>query len=1166
MAAPRLPLPRRAPSAVDPAASVTSLTREARAALRPDPSAQLKDLHKRLRGKQASYLPSTHAQVLEKGLDAPAAADRTSAEVFAPLPEDLRASLVARSFATARREAYAFVVEPSLDDARTLSLDTLAVAEAMARHVGSSTLAIVASARSLADAVRVASLAGRLGTASIGGYPNDVHITPDGRYAHFDEKSATALRHLVCAAEDAAYEGALETARELRDALGDPAPFDPNDHAVANAERRRTYARLLFAFAFPDAPFAEEELAASIAAGQPPHVPLLASLSTLTSAQAVVQARGAPFCAPYVHEIADALPADDAITLLEAMLPELLKKPRYQALLKTPPRELVQALSQIPSPRVSAILARYAKDPVVGVTVLEIFRTQPERASALQEHGKLASLAARVVGARTDDDAPIADDYPELLRTRPWRAKAKKAKPIVVPNLPFLGEEHAFVDRTRLPTPIPSTAPMLEGAVRDAWWEGARAAKFFFAAPEIEHEGARYALSHDDFTEAFTLADGTTYGAILDAVARLGLDAVPGLGGDWARHLDYEGGEDRLVAAMALVSPRMAIPLAHVAEKKAWRERALGWFRQHAEIVIPGLIPAALGDVRALRVACEAVLLHLRDRGHAETIRAAARALGEDAAAGIEVLLAHDAVRAPAKVPARPSFLRIEALPALRTTSGARLPDEARDAWLDLLSLGRGAEPHPGALVIANEHRRSAGSAADEPHLDRASLGAFALELFEQWVLGDAPGRYEWMAFAIALSPSDAGTARVAAFAREQARKNAAKAERACQVLAAIGSDRALAVLELVATTSRYAALTTTASALREQVARERGLDVQELADRTLLDGGLDAHGRCELRRGHARLQLWLDPASLTIRVREHDDAEWKNALPRAKKASAPKKASKTGAKTKTRKRGATADTEPTIEAASATHDADSSEANETKESDLALLRDDFASAKRDVELALDVARRRLELALRDERSWTRDDFVRFVVGHPVAGALARGLVWETLAGETFRVAEDGSLAALDDAPFVLPDDATVRLAHPARGIDRGWAERLADYELTQPFEQLGRAVQGAPFDLARLAEGLEASPRRLLGALEARGWERVIRGAATQWSRTCRARDGGVVEVRWRFKPEVFLVDFTHVERVTAEALTIRGDGELTSLTPVAAFELLRDLEAVRL
>jgi hypothetical protein len=964
----------------------------------------------------------------------------------------------------------------------------------------------------------------------------------------------------VCAADEGDYADALETARALRDALGAPAPFDPNDHAVANAERRRTFARLLFAFAFPDAPFADEELAASIAAGHPPHVPLLASLTTLAAAQTIVQARGASHCASYVHELALALPEDDAITLLEAMLPDLLKKPRHQALLKTPPRELVQALARLPSPRVSEILARYAKDPVVGVTVREIFRTQPERASALQEHAKLADLAARVVGARAEDDAPIAADYPELLRTRPWRAKAKKTTdpssrrgqpptPIVIPNLPILGEERAFVDRTLLPTPTPSAAPMLEGAARDAWWAHTHAKhRYAFTMPEVEHEGQRYALAYADFMECFTLAQGVTVGSTLVAVARLGLDALPALAGDWSRHLHYDTAVDRLTAAMALISPRMGASLANVTEmKKAWRDRVLGWFRRHAEIVVPGLLPAALGEARGPRTACESVLLHLRDRGHAETIRAAARALGDDAVAGIEALLAHDATRAPAKVPPRPSFLRVEALPALRTTSGARLPEEARGAWLDLLSLGRGAEPHPGALVVAND-----------PSLDRSSLEAFALELFEQWVLGDAAGRHEWMAYALATTPSDVGTARVATFAREQARKNAAKAERACQVLAALGSDRALAVLELVATTSRYAALTTTASALREHVARERGLDVEELADRTLPDGGLDAHGRSELRRGQARLQIWLDPASLTIRVREEDDAAWKSALPRAKKASAPTKTSKAAKSGAKAKKCALDDTEPTE---GATTDADAAAPNE---SDLALLREDFATAKRDLELALDVARRRLELALRDERSWTHDDFVRFVLRHPVVGAVARGLVWETLAGETFRIAEDGSLAALDDAPFVLPDDAAVRLAHPARGIDRGWAERLADYEVAQPFEQLGRAVQGAPSDVARIAEGLEASPRRLLGALEARGWERVIRGAATQWARACRTRDGGVVDVVWRFQPEVFLVDFTHVERVTAEPLTTRG-GELANLTPVAAFELLRDMEAVR-
>ena len=1156
MAAPRLPLPRRA-SFSGP---------EGRAALRPDPSVKLKELRKRLSGKQASYLPNTYAKAFANGLDAPAAADRTSAEAFAPLPEDLRVALGERSFATARREGYAFVVTPSVEAARAVPLDALAVAEAMARHVHASTLAIVAAARSLDDAVRVASLAGRLGTGSIGGYPNDVHFTPDGRYAHFDEKVATELRHLVCAADDAAYAKALTTARVLRDALGEPAPFDPNDHDVANAERRRTYARALFAFAFPDEPLAEEELAALLAAGHPPHIQLLASLATLTSAQTIVQARSAPHCAPYVHELADALPENDAITLLEAMLPELLKKPRYQPLLKTPPRELMHALARLPGPRVSEILARYAKDPVVGVTVLEIFRTQPERAAALEaatSGTKLEGIAARVVGARDESAVPIADDdaYPELLRARPWRAKMKKKKSVVITNLPVLGEEHAFVDTALLPRSVELTAPLLEGAVRDAWWDGARATKYFIASPEVEHERKRYALSHEDFAAAFTLANGSTFGAVLDAVARLGLDAVPGLVGDWARHLDYEGGEDRFVAATALVAPRMAVPLACVAMKKAWRDRALAWFRQHADVVVPGLLPGALGDDRTLRSACESVLLHLRDRDHAETIRSAARALGDDASSGIEVLLAHDAIRAPAKVPARPPFLRVEALPALRTTSGTRLPDDARDAWLDLLSLGRGAELHPGALVVAAD-----------PSLDRTSLATFARELFEQWVLGDAPGRHEWMAYASVVTPSDEGTTRVGAFAREQARKNAAKAERACQVLAAIGSDRALTVLELVATTTRYGALATSATALREQVAHERGWSVQELADRTLPDGGLDAHGRCSLVRGASSLEVRLDPVALAVRVRAEAEGEWKSAPPRTntKTTSTKTSAKKTSKNTSPKERSAS----PLDE----------------REEELALLREDFAQSKRDVELAVDVARRRLELALRDERGWTKDDFVRFVLEHPVAGALARGLVWETFVGgldapidrpsrdidaqgskdateeTTFRIAEDGSLADLHDAPFVLPEVVQVRLAHPARGIDRAWAERLADYDLTQPFEQLGRAVDGALAEVARIATGLEASPRRLLGLLEARGWHRVVRGSATLWSRAFRRADGGTIEVVWRFEPEVFLVDIANVARVTAEPLVARSDGELARLlSPVAVFELLRDVEAVR-
>lgn len=138
-----------------------------------------------------------------------------------------------------------------------------------------------------------------------------------------------------------------------------------------------------------------------------------------------------------------------------------------------------------------------------------------------------------------------------------------------------------------------------------------------------------------------------------------------------------------------------------------------------------------------------------------------------------------------------------------------------------------------------------------------------------------------------------------------------------------------------------------------------------------------------------------------------------------------------------------------------------------------------------------------------EQRSWTAAEFRELFVQHPLVWHLVRRLVWltdDTDGGGTvtaFRVAEDRSFADVHDDEFTLADDATVRLAHPLLlgGALAQWAELFADYEILQPFPQLGRPVR-------RLLPGEETANRlhrfegftvpvgRLLG-LTKRGWER---------------------------------------------------------------------------
>ncbi|MCB9601519.1 MAG: DUF4132 domain-containing protein [Sandaracinus sp.] len=1083
----------------------------------PDTKKELAALRKRVAGKPEKHFPHTFAAIFQTGLEVETAAETPSDEAFGQVP----VTLPSRAFGEARREALALVSDPSRNAIAFAELDTLALAEAMARHTRRAFITAVADVRGLVHAIRVAALANRLRTDSNRGYPNEVFFAPGHRYQHFDERAAVALRHVVCSADETTYERALAEARAWRDALGAPAPFDPTDYAAATAEHNRGHARAFFAVAFPDSTFASEEVAAAIAADLAPPTILLASLSSIDDVRAVLAHRGVSLCAAHLHDLAAALPEADTVALFEEMLPALLKKPRHGPLLKTPPRELVRAAATLRDEAAWAFLARHASDPVVGSAVLELFRAHPERGGSLEAaskgHTKLAATAERVLGSADDSRAIAAStSFPDYLRTRPWLAKPKrKTKPTVL-ELPILGDERAFVDRSLLPTVSASDAPPLEGDAHEAFW--ARVANrnvvFVHGGPVVEHDRRQFTISRDELAklaghDPLYVADPLAF------VAALGLDALPRFVRDWTRELDYEGAAATYAAAKALVSPRMAVPMARAAAKKSWRSHSLAWFVAHADVVVPGLLPAALGSDTKLRCVCEDVLLHLRDHGHLETIRRAAQALGPDAASAIDLLLAHDPIHAPAKPPKRPSYLRVEALPAPRTTAGERLPGEAVEGLLDLLSLGHADAPHPGVRALTTD-----------PRLDAASFAIFARELFEQWVIGDAPGKDEWMLHACVAFPNATTTARVGAFAREQARKNAAKAERACRALAALGSDHALSVLELVALTSRYGALVDLATTLRANVAVTRGLDEDELADRTLPDAGLDSRGIGALVRGETTWQARLFP-DLKLHLRESDDAPWRT--------------------TPSRRKGG-----PELDA----------------------LREAFAGLRADVQLAVDLARRRFERALRDERRWSVEAFERHVLRHPVAQALACTLLWESVTSRvvTFRVAEDGTLADVDEATFVLPRDGHVRLAHPARGIDAAWSQQFVDYGITQPFEQLGRRVDvgmDRASVLATALAGAEVSPRRVLGTLEPRGWNRVARSTVSVWERRVPAPEGPV-ELRWVFDPEVWIVDVRRVPKMATTSFFVGREplteASLERLGALARFELRRDLEAIGL
>ncbi len=1038
--------------------------------------------------------------------------------------------------------ALAFIVDPSLEALRDADIETLAAAEILLQRAAPEIdfLGVVSALRGLLDGVRALHRASLYGlTAASGGWTTAVWLTHSAADARYSSRWLP-VRHAVCASGDDAYAEAVALAHGLREASGD------------GSELLR---RARLAYVFPDEPWANADLVDSHAGGAASCGFLLSAASEVAAVAAEVQ-RAPHALATYAVDLVCALPAPDMIALCASALPRLLQRPKYGPLLKTPPRQVAQALACLRTPEAAAALAPYAAHPVLQPIVLGFFRDAPELADvALQ--GKGAAAVQRVVAKRAERRVPEAEEgeAPAVLRERPWRARGKaRARVEIVPEVAMLGLEGG---RVVLPGGVSPTASLGGHAPREmsaaelaAWRAETEAAmdKGSYACADLglvrtAPGRLEYVRVPDaDCLAAWNSGKASLRGSPLELLARHGLAALPGLMRyDWLPWLgDYDGGENYLHAAMCVQSPAVAPRLARVAaRRKRYRRVALAWLTEHAEQTAMGLIPDAVGPLGEARDDAEAGLLYLVSRGQSPVVRAAAGRYPIPVAEAVERLLARDPLALDVAPPKRPAFLRPDELPQITLRAGGALDAEARDALVELLQVSPLDPPYAGLAEVR---------AACAPE----SLAALAIELLDQWVLGDAPGRHEWMLFAAVHLPSEAGARRVAGLAREWASKSQEKAKRACVALAALGSDLALMMLAQIADTTRFAALKQHASALVLEAAEARGLSPDELADRTLPDAGLTPEGTLALSYGARSFTVTLDETlrplvfaldSAGARVPGSPGAR---SLPRPNKADDPQ----------------------AVEVARARFD---------------LLR-------ADLEAVADRERRRLERAMATGRAWSVAEFRARVVGHPLRVHLARRLVWSAAgvgpggAGTTdaaarlFRVAEDGSLADAHDARYDAPEAAQVCVAHPAELAPdalAAWAQIFADYEILQPFEQLGRATfarkahEREATSLDRCA-GIVVAARKTLGLLESRGFRRESAGHVVAYVRPARATDGSELLARLPLTPGFEIEGLAHAPDQTTGAVTLtNAAGEPTplgALHPVSFSELVRDALALAL
>ncbi|MFF9867263.1 DUF4132 domain-containing protein [Streptomyces sp. NPDC013953] len=767
-----------------------------------------------------------------------------------------------------------------------------------------------------------------------------------------------------------------------------------------------------------------------------------------------------PAAAPLLAEVFDRPHASAAhLRAAAAALAELPGEAAFRALLSRPDDKHVRP----------SLLKAMSRRPVCALRVLAGRAHEGGRdAEAAQE------LLAGHIGARTDlvtaalplldepaaavvrslleppdrvPDAP-AGELPALLTAPPWldRAVARAGARVVpglrvetAPAVEWLPGERESWAATRSPYLRHQAADGRDmevdvEALRRYGLEDLSSAQLFLRGPAEVLRPLLAAWAPDDYWEGEK--------TLRPVAARYGTDALPVLKRAAVRH----------PATMAgLLLPFRDAATARLMADWAVRLRTAGgparaWFARHGLAAAALLVPDAVGAPGPARRHAEHALRLVAAAHGDEAVRdAAADAYGEEAAEVVGAALGADPLLTalPDRLPVLPEWADPLVLPqVLLRTGGHALPAGSVRHALTMLAVSRPGEVYPGVPVLLDL-------------CDPGSLAAFGWALFEQWRSAGMPAEQSWALHALGLLGDDGTVRRLSPVLRSWPGEGAHhRAVEGLDVLAAIGTDEALAQLHGIAQRVRFKALKARAHERITEVARRLGLTAEQLGDRLVPDLGLDAAGSTVVDYGTRRFTVGFDeqlrPYVLDGSGRRRKDLPKPGAGDDAELAAAERKR--------------------------------------------------FLALKKDARAVASDQLRRLEAAMVTGRTWSADEFRDLLLGHPLLRHPVRGLVWLAGRGDAeraFRVAGDGGFADVADRRHELPAGTSVRLAHPLHLGDElpAWRELFAGNGIAQPFPQLERpvyrltAAEAAGWRLSRF-EGITVPTGRLLG-LERRGWRR---------------------------------------------------------------------------
>lgn len=612
-------------------------------------------------------------------------------------------------------------------------------------------------------------------------------------------------------------------------------------------------------------------------------------------------------------------------------------------------------------------------------------------------------------------------------------------------------------------------------------------------------------------------------------LAEHGLDALPGFIAYAQSHA-----EDGLDWALPVDAPELASLALHALRnlKKA-KDAAQRWIIAHLRTTAIVALKEAFGKDKAGRDNGAFGLRWLMRQGQEPMIDAIAaeydKATGTDVSAALATLKGADPLNVlPAKMPKLPLFFSPATFRRPLLKDGRALPLAAVAHIGSMLAISKPEAPYPGIDII-------------KEICTPDSLAEFAWDLFEAWLTAGAPAKENWAFHALGLLGDNGTVHRLTPKIREWPGESAhARAVAGLDILNAIGTDLALMSLNAIANKVKFKGLQEKAREKIAAIAEARSLSTDELADRLVPDLGLDAHSALTLDFGPRQFTVAFDE-TLKPFIRDAQGTRLKD-LPKPIRSD----------------------------------DAEKSAAACER----------YKTLKKDAKVIASTQVTRLELAMVGQRRWSKTDFELFFLNHPVMRFLAARLVWGIYADgafvEGFRIAEDWTLADADDALYALPETASLGIAHvltmPGEA-QAAFGQVFADYEILQPFRQLGRETYTLTADeqssnkIIRFAQKTVATGS-VMGLIN-RGWERgdaqdggwvgyFIKPLGTGLCAVANL-DPGTVVGDLSYEPSQRITEIT-VHSVSENRWNWGDPLPLSSLDPVMASELLRDIDLLPL